>query len=86
MNVLILKEKYGDVILGPFSTNEEREILSSKIVKERLRTGWYFTEKEKQDALKFIDKEQTFVFLQSRNSYEYEQVYEETLTTDYICY
>lgn len=75
--ILVLKEKHGDRYIGPYEKVAEREDLANKIVRERLKEGyWYTQEAEESGAIQAVDSNRCWEFLVQRSRYEYEDIAE----------
>ena len=74
-NVVIFKEKHGKRV-GVHETDEELHLICQKVMKERLREGWYDEDDDDWDWLQegLTDPKIAYRFMMQHSDYEYEGI------------
>jgi hypothetical protein len=73
MKVLLLFEKYGLRAYAAGETKDDLEQAARRVVENRLREGYYYTDDDEREAAeRAISTNRAVAFLQSRGRCEYE--------------
>ena len=73
MNILILHEKYGNRYIAAGETDAEIETALIAVIKERINSDIWYTDKEKADATLAIEQNKVRRWIISRTG-EYEHI------------
>lgn len=73
MKIIILREKHGDMYLGPYASHDQVEDGAASIIRFRIKEGYWYDPNETMKALAAIEARRALEWLRNRSG-EYEEV------------